>query len=198
MKMKWLIKIDDYNDYAQDVQREFPTSDYSEELTGTLDDAIGRAKEMLGWDEYKIALVFVYNPEWKEYEYITSVSNVPEYFEHRDTDYHGKEEFAQYAHEYDSINEFLNSRLDEWDSYFELFDWEYPETYMELAGEHYTVCNADFEKLDEKEQAKLFEAVKDEVCKRTIGNDEFHRVEEVVNFDPAKYEYDENADDEDF
>lgn len=196
MKMKWKIEIDDYSDYAKDGW-EFPKHyiEWDQKLTGTLDDAIERAKEMLGWDEYMIACIYVYNPEWQEYECISSVSNVPEYFEHRPTDYHGKEEFAQYAHEYGSINEFLNARLDEWDSYFEVFPDD--ETFMELAGEYYTVCKGDFENYDRKEQAKLFEAVKDEVCKRTIGNDEFQRVEEVVNFDPAKYEYDENADDED-
>ena len=196
MKMKWLITIDDYSDYAKDGW-EFPKHyiEWDQKLTGTLDDATKRATEMLGWDEHKVACISVYNPEWQEYEDISSVSNVPEYIEKR-TPNCRKEEYAQYAHEYGSINEFLNARLDEWDSYFEVFPDD--ETFMELAGEYYTVCKGDFETLDEKEQARLFEAVKDEVRKNTIGDDEMHRVEEVINFDPAKYEYDENAEDEDF
>lgn len=196
--MKWLIAIDDYSNYAKD-DYEFPKhyTEWDQKLTGTLDDATKRATEMLGWDEHKVARISVYNPEWQEYEDISSVSNVPEYFERRSTDYHGKEEYAQLADEYEIINRFLNARLYEWDSYFEVWP-DGDETYMELAGEYYTVCNADFETLDEKEQEKLFEAVKEEVRKNTIGDDEMHRVEEVINFDPAKYECDdEDEEDED-
>ncbi|KXB53763.1 hypothetical protein HMPREF3190_00388 [Umbribacter vaginalis] len=191
--MKWLITIDDYSDYAKDGW-EFPKhyTEWDQKLTGTLDDAIERATEILGWDEHKIACISVYNPEWQEYEDISSVSNVPEYIEKR-TPNCRKEEYAQYAREYESINEFLKADLDEWDCYFEVYP-DGDETYMELAGEHYHVCKGDFEKLNEKEQAKLFKAVKEEVRTRTIGDDEMHRVEKVINFDPAKYEYDDEED----
>lgn len=105
---EWLISIEDYTE-GQGITFPKLHDALNEEPTGTLEEAIERAKEMIAGDMYQEARVAIYRDERGDYENVAIVTTVPEYIEKRAHELmlnpRKKDDFEQLRTEYEALED---------------------------------------------------------------------------------------------
>lgn len=105
---EWLITIEDYTE-GQGITFPKLHDALNEERTGSLEEAIERAKEMIAGDMYQEASVAIYRDERGDYENVAVVTTVPEYIEKRAHEPilnpRKKDNFEQLRAEYEALED---------------------------------------------------------------------------------------------